>query len=103
MAAERYDVATLEQALGRLGPALEILGGFTYRNKNQHRLSKWWAQLDMLRRGSRKLALDLQNSIRDRPPPGKRRKTQPGASMGDEKLRLRSSHLRQQVLPRSYL
>ena len=103
MAGDRYDVATLEQALGRLGPALEILDGFTYRNKNQHRLSKWWAQLDMLRRGTRKLSLDLQDSIRDRPSQVKKRKKRAVAKGADQKLDLRARHLRVQIVPRSYL
>lgn len=103
MAGDRYDVATLEQALSRLGPALEILDGFTYRNKNQHRLSKWWAQLDMLRRGTRKLSLDLQDSVRDRPSQGKKRKKRAVGEAVDQKLDLRARHLRAQIVPRSYL
>lgn len=103
MAGDRYDVDTLQQALDRLGPALEILDGFTHRNKNQHRLSKWWAQLDMLRRGARKLSLCIQDSIRDRPPQGRKRKKQSAGGGRDENLAFRARHLRVQLVPRSYL
>ncbi|KAK1769302.1 hypothetical protein QBC33DRAFT_532918 [Phialemonium atrogriseum] len=110
MAGDRNDVDALQPVLDRLAPALEILDGFHHRNKNQHRLSKWWAQLDMLRRATRKLALDLQASIRDRPPPlsqaAKRRKKLKAAAGGggaDERLGLRAGYLRGQLVPRAYL
>lgn len=116
MAGDRNDVDALQPVLDRLAPALEILDGFHHRNKNQHRLSKWWAQLDMLRRATRKLALDLQASIRDRPPSpsqaAKRRKKLKAAAGGggggggggaDERLGLRAGHLRGQLVPRAYL
>ncbi|KAK3953637.1 hypothetical protein QBC32DRAFT_338408 [Pseudoneurospora amorphoporcata] len=41
--------------LPTLTPALDILSRFHHRNKNQHHLSKWWAEADMLRRHLRKL------------------------------------------------
>ncbi|EAQ89003.1 hypothetical protein CHGG_05622 [Chaetomium globosum CBS 148.51] len=41
---------TLTTTAASLAPALELLERFHHRNKNQHRLAKWWAQADMLRR-----------------------------------------------------
>ncbi|KAJ4292188.1 hypothetical protein N0V88_005817 [Collariella sp. IMI 366227] len=45
------------------GPALELLARFHHRNKNQHRLSKWWAQADMLRRHLRKMVEELEDGL----------------------------------------
>ncbi|KAK3494523.1 uncharacterized protein B0T23DRAFT_419231 [Neurospora hispaniola] len=61
--------------LPTLTPALEILSRFHHRNKNQHRLSKWWAEADMLRRHLRKL-IEAANVWCDKEPEreGKRRK-----------------------------
>jgi ribonuclease MRP protein subunit RMP1 len=50
----------LQEAVDLLGSALWILDLFAHRNKNQHRLSKWWAQFDMLRRNTRRLVADVQ-------------------------------------------
>ncbi|KAG7290290.1 hypothetical protein NEMBOFW57_000289 [Staphylotrichum longicolle] len=38
------DTTTLNTAIASLAPALELLERFHHRNKNQHRLSKWWAR-----------------------------------------------------------
>lgn len=55
-----------------------------HRNKNQHRLAKWWKWLSMLRRCVAKLLLDLQS---------------------DDGLRasLRAEYMREILLPRCYL
>ncbi|KAK4456607.1 hypothetical protein QBC42DRAFT_149727, partial [Cladorrhinum samala] len=45
----------LTSSIESLIPALELLSRFHHRNKNQHRLSKWWSQADMLRRHTRKM------------------------------------------------
>ncbi|KAK3401180.1 hypothetical protein B0T20DRAFT_162425 [Sordaria brevicollis] len=50
-----------------LTPAFEILSRFHHRNKNQHRLSKWWAEADMLRRHLRKL-IEAANEWCDKEP-----------------------------------
>lgn len=55
------DPAALNAAISSLAPALEILERFHHRNKNQHRLSKWWAQADMLRRHTRKMLACLES------------------------------------------
>ncbi|KAL8303811.1 hypothetical protein RB597_004809 [Gaeumannomyces tritici] len=51
-------LARLEQARQLLAPAREILDRFNYKHKNQHRLSKWWAAFDTLRRHLAKLERD---------------------------------------------
>ncbi|KAI6353545.1 hypothetical protein MCOR25_008949 [Pyricularia grisea] len=48
----------LEEAAALLAPAQEILEKFNYKHKNQHRLSKWWAGFDMLRRHTAKFSRD---------------------------------------------
>ncbi|TLD23297.1 hypothetical protein PspLS_07252 [Pyricularia sp. CBS 133598] len=48
----------LEKAAALLAPAQEILEKFNYKHKNQHRLSKWWAGFDMLRRHTAKFFRD---------------------------------------------
>ena len=53
-------LARLVQARQLLAPAREILDRFNYKHKNQHRLSKWWAAFDTLRRHLAKLE---QNEI----------------------------------------
>jgi hypothetical protein len=55
--------ATLTAAIASLAPALELLERFHHRNKNQHRLSKWWAQADMLRRHVRKMLGELEVGV----------------------------------------
>lgn len=70
------DVETLQAAVDRLRPALQILDAFNHRNKNQHRSSRWWAQFDMLRRGTRKLVVELAAVL---PDPGQRAAAAAGA------------------------
>ncbi|KAK4242430.1 ribonuclease MRP protein subunit rmp1 [Achaetomium macrosporum] len=53
----------LNTAIASLSPALELLERFHHRNKNQHRLSKWWAQADMLRRHVRKMLDELEAGL----------------------------------------
>ncbi|KAK3301563.1 uncharacterized protein B0T15DRAFT_316248 [Chaetomium strumarium] len=53
----------LHAAIASLSPALELLERFHHRNKNQHRLSKWWAQADMLRRHVRKMLGELEAGL----------------------------------------
>ncbi|KAH9438100.1 hypothetical protein MCOR02_001741 [Pyricularia oryzae] len=48
----------LAEAAALLVPAQEILEKFNYKHKNQHRLSKWWAGFDMLRRHTAKFYRD---------------------------------------------
>ncbi|KAL2133677.1 hypothetical protein VTI74DRAFT_1905 [Chaetomium olivicolor] len=55
----------LNQALTLLPPALELLARFHHRNKNQHRISKWWAQADMLRRHVRKMVEELEVGLEE--------------------------------------
>lgn len=57
------DTTTLNTAIASLAPALELLERFHHRNKNQHRLSKWWAQADMLRRHVRKMLAELEGCV----------------------------------------
>ncbi|KAK4034900.1 hypothetical protein C8A01DRAFT_38596, partial [Parachaetomium inaequale] len=53
----------LTTAIASLAPGLELLERFHHRNKNQHRLSKWWAQADMLRRQVRKMLRELEGGV----------------------------------------
>jgi len=55
-----------------------------HRNKNQHRLTKWWNWLSMLRRCVAKLLLDIQSD-------------------DEHRASCRANHLREILLPRCYL
>ncbi|KAK4123901.1 hypothetical protein N657DRAFT_681014 [Parathielavia appendiculata] len=57
------DSAILTPAIASLAPALELLERFHHRNKNQHRISKWWAQADMLRRHIWKMLGELEAAV----------------------------------------
>ncbi|KAL1872787.1 hypothetical protein VTK73DRAFT_1337 [Phialemonium thermophilum] len=110
MALDQYDVTVLQEVLDRLSPVLHILDGFNHRNKNQHRLSRWWAPFDMFRRAVNKLAFELQTSIRRAALQSKKRKrkhivcSDSGTiTIVDEKLGARARHLREHLVPRSYL
>lgn len=46
--------------LGALEPIVHVLDRFNHRHKNQHRVAKWWAAFDGLRRSLRR----LEDSIR---------------------------------------
>jgi ribonuclease MRP protein subunit RMP1 len=108
------DVASLQQALDLLGPALGILDSFNHRHKNQHRLSKWWAQFDMLRRAIRKLIVDLQACLDSH---AKRASSRSGGTKKKQKaavqkqqddalqrsLDARARHVHSQLMPRAFL
>ncbi|KAK3374965.1 hypothetical protein B0H63DRAFT_481405 [Podospora didyma] len=113
-AAEKGPLDTLRQTVESLGPALEILERFHHRNKNQHRLSKWWAETDMLRRHVRKtLAVAdqrLEKMAKEaarrgvKPPNKKRIKKGVVEEDKDEKyLKARAGFLRMILVPRAYL
>lgn len=44
-----------------LSSITQILHLTHHRNKNQHRLTKWWKQFSILRRNTSKLLLDVEN------------------------------------------
>lgn len=54
---------TLTKTAASLAPALHLLERFHHRNRNQHRLAKWWAQADMLRRGVRKMLGEVEGAV----------------------------------------
>ncbi|KAK0711585.1 hypothetical protein B0H67DRAFT_646944 [Lasiosphaeris hirsuta] len=100
------DPALLAAALASLTPALEILARFHHRNKNQHRLSRWWAHADMLRRQARKLEgaagarLGEMESLRRKKP---RRKADADGDEDEDEIAARARHLRDRVIPGAYL
>ncbi|KAK1979754.1 hypothetical protein LZ30DRAFT_751194 [Colletotrichum cereale] len=49
-----------------LVPVLLILDGFNHRNKNQHRVARWWPRFDLLRRSIRRLHDALEARARHR-------------------------------------
>ncbi|KAK4193622.1 hypothetical protein QBC35DRAFT_536898 [Podospora australis] len=55
----------LTSAIESLSPVHEILCRFHHRNKNQHRIAKWWAQADMLRRHTGKFIFCLENALEE--------------------------------------
>ncbi|GAB1320761.1 hypothetical protein MFIFM68171_10971 [Madurella fahalii] len=106
------DPIVLNTAISSLSPALEILERFHHRNKNQHRLSKWWAQADMLRRHTRKMLLCLDSGVEEaerlaRIKAKKKMKTRREAG-GDaehenKEARKRAEYLRWKLGPGAYL
>ncbi|KAK4455961.1 hypothetical protein QBC34DRAFT_432258 [Podospora aff. communis PSN243] len=53
----------LTQTLASLIPTLQILNRFHHRNRNQHRIAKWYSHLDMLRRHLRKFLVAVEGRI----------------------------------------
>jgi hypothetical protein len=104
----------LNSAINSLSPALELLERFHHRNKNQHRLSKWWAQADMLRRHVRKMLPELEQAVADAERAARLRLKQQqqqskkkgkGAKKEDEDalVRARAEYLRWKLGPGAYL
>jgi len=103
----------LETALSKLTSSLELLRAFAHRNRNQHRVSKWWASFDVLRRNTAKLADDVHAAMdhASQPQPKKKRKKAEAVSQrpGSEKPPLesapgiRASWMRAECLPRAFL
>ncbi|KZL70408.1 hypothetical protein CI238_13075 [Colletotrichum incanum] len=59
--------ADLDQpTIAALVPVLQILDSFNHRNKNQHRVARWWARFDLLRRSVRRLHDALEARTRHR-------------------------------------
>lgn len=49
-----------------LVPLLHILDAFNHRNKNQHRVARWWTQFSLLRRSTKRLHDALARRLRFR-------------------------------------
>lgn len=61
------DTADLDRpTVAALVPVLQIFDGFNHRNKNQHRVARWWARFDLLRRSVRRLHDALEARVRHR-------------------------------------
>ncbi|KAK1750703.1 hypothetical protein QBC47DRAFT_92431 [Echria macrotheca] len=60
---EQTDPQTLSKTLASLTPTLEILARFHHRNRNQLRVAKWWAELDMLRRQLKKFSEAVEGRL----------------------------------------
>ncbi|KAK1448604.1 hypothetical protein CCUS01_11565 [Colletotrichum cuscutae] len=52
--------------IATLVPVLAILDSFNHRNKNQHRVARWWSAFDLLRRAVRRLHDALEAQARHR-------------------------------------
>ncbi|KAL8370448.1 hypothetical protein RB595_000698 [Gaeumannomyces hyphopodioides] len=102
-------LARLEQARQLLAPAREILDRFNYKHKNQHRLSKWWAAFDTLRRHLAKLERDgitpavgtLELAVRRS---GSKRPRDPvvGSAAMPPGVEAKSRWMRDYLIPRAY-
>ncbi|KAH8895144.1 hypothetical protein GQ53DRAFT_820771 [Thozetella sp. PMI_491] len=95
-------ITTLEQSLGLVSPALGILDGFNHRNKNQHRLSRWFAEFSSLRRHLGKLVPEIQANLEKLERFAKYKKSPPKSAY-DDKVKARVKHLVVQVVPRAFL
>ena len=96
--------AAAAAALTSLPPALDLLVRFHHRNKNQHRLSKWWAQADMLRRQVRKMITELEalEAVGVGRKGGGKRAAAAAAAAG-EVVRRRAGYLRWRLGPGAFL
>ncbi|KAB5558378.1 hypothetical protein GE09DRAFT_1221496 [Coniochaeta sp. 2T2.1] len=102
-----------QRALESLTAAVGILDLFAHRNRNQHRLSKWWAPFDMLRRNARKAIPDVEACVESRTKIAaleakkKKGKVIASAREKDEELRKkmegRARWLGAEIVPRAYL
>lgn len=111
----------LQTAVVKLRAALQILQGVAHRHKNQHRVSKWWAPFDILRRNTAKLAdaalLAGQPTPKpplarnraktaapdaDGPRPGRRR-PRSGNLAAPAGVEARATWMRAECMPRAYL
>ncbi len=94
-------VDTLRQTLDLITTAQAILDGFNHRNKNQHRLSKWWAEFSTLRRNHGKLAPEIQANLEKQERFAKYRK-QPQKGGLDGDTRARVEHIQAHLLPKAF-
>jgi ribonuclease MRP protein subunit RMP1 len=71
-------------------PVQHLLHLTAHRNKNQHRIAKWWASFSILRRQLGKLITALEN---------------PDAAFRAKKIEIekRVGFLREEIVPRCYL
>ncbi len=95
-------IEVLRQSLNNLGQVLEILEGFNRRNKNQHRLSKWWAEFNTLRRHLGKLRPEVQANLEKQERYAKYKRKQTDGGFGQE-IEVRVEYLLLQLLPRAYM
>ncbi|KAJ2906698.1 hypothetical protein MKZ38_000434 [Zalerion maritima] len=56
------DPMLLGSASDALSPIPDLLLAFAHRNKNQHRRSRWWCELGMLRRNLGRLVSDVEKA-----------------------------------------
>ncbi|GJC90534.1 hypothetical protein ColLi_13372 [Colletotrichum liriopes] len=112
--------ADLDQpTIAALVPVLQILDSFRHRNKNQHRVARWWARFDLLRRSVGRLHDALEARARHRhaqgfKAPSKKSagKARAGAGIGsgdrrgnalDEDVAARARLLLDTTIPSSFL
>ncbi|KAK6210227.1 hypothetical protein QIS74_11811 [Colletotrichum tabaci] len=114
------DTADLDRpTVAALVPVLQIFDGFNHRNKNQHRVARWWARFDLLRRSVRRLHDALEARVRHRhaqsfkaPTKKSASKANAGAVIGngnrrgnalDEHVTARARLLLDSIIPSSFL
>ncbi|KAH6671607.1 hypothetical protein F5X68DRAFT_264852 [Plectosphaerella plurivora] len=91
--------------------ALEVLDRFSQRNRNQHRVAKWWSQVGILRRALRRLLETLRaqenHLISSRKNLGARQKLSAKSSAAADQRResvvARATWLCTHVLPQAYI
>jgi hypothetical protein len=91
----------LTQTLTSLTPALEILNRFHHRNRNQHRLSKWYSHLDMLRRHLRKFLVAVETRLSEVERMSKKKRSR--EEKGGEEVKERARWIRGVLVRGAYL
>ncbi|RDW70316.1 hypothetical protein BP5796_08713 [Coleophoma crateriformis] len=83
-----------------------------HRNKNQHRLSRWWAQFSQLRRCISKLETEIQLEPHSLLPPGdqqallergKGKKQKPGKAKRESRVRRRVEFMQDFLIPKCFV
>ncbi len=103
----------LQKSLTSLTPALDILERFHHRNKNQHRVAKWWVHADILRRHLRKTVISLDARLSEVEKTSKTaltktalKKKKAALKKGkkeDDEITVRASYLRGKLVPGAYM
>ncbi|KAL0931620.1 uncharacterized protein CTRU02_212574 [Colletotrichum truncatum] len=96
-----------EEISKSLIPVLHILDSFNHRNKNQHRVARWWTQFDLLRRSVRRLedalVLRLRNTQARHFKKPKQQKASKAQNALDDDITARVQVLLNVTIPSSFL
>lgn len=73
----------VQASLSVLRPLQPLLAGFNHRNRNQHRLARWWGAFGMLRRSAGRLVGALEREASSAGSRAKARRKKERSRKGD--------------------